>query len=95
MSNYATQLLFTLLALVIVLALAWLLLRAVRAIHPGKYRDERLNLLLSLPVGARERLVVVRYREYDYLLGITGGSISILDRQPTSNETSEIGNNPS
>lgn len=81
-----------LLALAIVLALAWLVLRAIRAIHPGKYRDQRLELLLSLPIGARERLVVIRYQDHDYLLGITGGNITLLDRQPASDEQdNEVG----
>ncbi len=96
MADYATQLLFMLLSLAIVLALAWLVLRAIRAIHPGKYRDDRLKILLSLPVGARERLVVVRYREQDFLLGVTAGGIGLLDKQPASYERRDIdiGSNP-
>ena len=97
MADYATQLLFMLLALAIVLTLAWLILRAIRAIHPGRFRDHRLKLLLSLPVGARERLIVVRYRGQDFLLGITGASIDLLDKQPATDDPDqeEVGSNPS
>ncbi|WP_456412293.1 flagellar biosynthetic protein FliO [Thiolapillus sp.] len=97
MADYATQLLFMLLALAIVLALAWLVLRAIRAIHPGKFRDDRLKLLLSLPVGTRERLIVIRYRKQDYLLGVTGASIDLLDKQPATDDQNqeEVGSNPS
>lgn len=41
---------------------------------------ERLRFVRALPVGPRERLVVVEWRGQALLLGVTAGAISVLDK---------------
>jgi len=87
MKNYANELLFMLFALAIVIALAWIILRTLKSIHPGQHKNGKLNILLSLPLSARERIVLIQYQDHEYLLGITAGSISLLDKSPVTKET--------
>jgi len=82
MKNYANELLFMLFALAIVVALAWIILRTLKSIHPTKHKNGKLDIMLSLPVGARERIVLIQYRDQEYLLGIAAGGINLLDKQP-------------
>ena len=69
-------------ALVLVVAMAWLLIKALKGFQTRQGQGNRIKLLLTLPVGSRERLVVVAYRECEYLVGITPGGISLLDKLP-------------
>ncbi|MCG7929008.1 MAG: flagellar biosynthetic protein FliO [Candidatus Thiodiazotropha weberae] len=80
MENYAQELLFTLMALILVVALAWLFLKALKGFHVKQSGSNRINLLLTLPVGSRERVVVVAYRQHEYLVGITAGGMTLLDK---------------
>ncbi|MCG7899724.1 MAG: flagellar biosynthetic protein FliO [Candidatus Thiodiazotropha weberae] len=82
MENYAQELLFTLMALILVIALAWLFLKALKGFHVKQNGANRINLLLTLPVGSRERVGVVTYRQHEYLVGITAGGITVLDKLP-------------
>jgi flagellar protein FliO/FliZ len=86
MNDYAQELLFTLLALILVIGLAWLLLKALKGLHVAQNTTNRIKLLLTLPVGSRERVVVISYREHEYLVGITAGSMNLLDKLPTFDE---------
>ena len=81
MKNYANELLFMFFALAIVVALAWIILRTLKSIHPTSHKKGKLDILFSLPVGARERIVVIQYQDHEYLLGITAGGINLLDKQ--------------
>lgn len=82
MENHAQELLYTLIALMLVIALAWLFLKALKGFHTKQSGADRINLLLNLPVGSRERVVVVTYRQHEYLVGITTGGMSLLDKLP-------------
>jgi flagellar protein FliO/FliZ len=67
------------LALVIVLAAvfaaAWLS-RRLRGLGPA--RGQELELLAQLPLGPRERAVLIRVGEQQLLLGVAHGSVSKL-----------------
>jgi flagellar protein FliO/FliZ len=72
-----------LLALVIVLALAWVVLKLLRArMQPraasGNASDDVLRFVRALPVGAKERVVVVEHRGERWMLGVTAGGISTI-----------------
>lgn len=82
MTHFTTELLTTFIALGVVLALAWFTLRALKRMQYGKTTDDKLRFLRALPVGARERIVLVQYRNQEYLLGITPGGISLLEKYP-------------
>jgi flagellar biogenesis protein FliO len=83
MPDLATNMLSTAVALVVVLALAWLLLRGLKRLQTGRAGagggDDVPQVLRSVGLGPRERLVTVRYRGREYLLGVTAGAISVVD----------------
>jgi flagellar protein FliO/FliZ len=87
MNNYAQELLFTLVALILVITLAWFLLKALKGFHVSQTGTNRIKLLLTLPVGSRERVVVVSYREHEYLVGITAGGMNLIDKLPNLKES--------
>jgi flagellar biogenesis protein FliO len=82
MNNYIQELLFMLLALILVVGIALLVLKALKGIHTKQGDGARIDLLLTLPVGTRERVVVITYRDNEYLVGITAGGMSLLDKMP-------------
>lgn len=87
-------------ALVFVLGLAWATLgvlarmQASAASGPGG-GPAPLRYLRSLPVGARERLVVVAYQDEELLLGVTAGGVTLLDRRPLSPAADTTESSPS
>jgi flagellar biogenesis protein FliO len=84
MDNYLQELLFMLLALIFVVATAWFVLKGFKRFHTAHGDGSRMKLSLSLPVGTRERIIVLTYREVEYLVGITAGGMRLLDKLPKS-----------
>lgn len=88
MDNFSSQLLSTLLALAFVGLLAWVSLAMLKRLQqgrllPGSRPDaDELRFVRALPVGAKERVVVMQYRGEEWVLGVTGGGISLLSREP-------------
>ena len=68
-------------ALVFVLGLAWLLLRALRRGHIGRGGDDGPRVLRAVSLGARERLVVVQHHDTEFLLGVTAANVSVIERR--------------
>ena len=95
--GFPLALLSTVIALAAVLAIAWLALRLLAragvggAVRPGG----RLKVLQSVPVGTRERLVLVRYEAREYLLGVTAGGVSVIERGAVTEESGGPGGNRS
>ena len=86
MTSFISNLLTMLLALAFVLALAWLALKLLRArmqprAAPGQ-GDDALRFVRALPVGPKERVVVIEHRGARWLLGVSGGGISTLAHWP-------------
>ena len=79
-SSFPISLLNTLLGLIVVLALAWLTLRFLAGLNRTRLQSGRIHILQSTPVSTRERLVLVRVDEQEYLLGVTAGGISLVDK---------------
>jgi len=77
--GFPVSLLFTLLALVFVLVIAWFAIRLLARIGMGKTGGGRLRILQTVPVGTRERLVLVRFDNQDYLIGVTTGGMTVVD----------------
>lgn len=76
-----------LLALAVVIALAWGVLRLMRSrLQPGASRKgtnaDTLAFVRALPVGAKERVVIVEHRGERWMLGVTAGSISTIAHWP-------------
>ena len=78
-----SSLLVTALALAFVLALAWLFLRLLKRATTLRAVDGRVppQVLQAVPLGGRERLVVVRDGEHEYVLGVTAASVSLIDKR--------------
>ena len=85
--SLAMQLASTALALALVLALAWLALRALKKLQnrtTGGGAENPIQVLRSTGLGPRERLVTVSYRDREYLLGVAAGGINLIDSWPAS-----------
>lgn len=85
--SLAMQLASTALALAFVLALAWLALRGLKRLQQragGGTAGDTPQVLRSTGIGPRERLLVVRYRDREYLLGATAAAISTIDSWPVA-----------
>lgn len=80
------ELLTVALALAIVLGLAFFSLKLLKHLQAGAPSDDQIRYLRALPVGQRERLTLVAYRDEVFLLGVTAGQITVLDRRPRSPE---------
>ena len=78
-----SSVLVTLVALAFVLALAWLFLRLLKRATTLRAVDGRVppQVLQAVPLGGRERLVVVRDGEHEYVLGVTAASVSLIDKR--------------
>lgn len=78
-----SSLLVTMLALAFVLALAWLFLRLLKRATTLRSVDGRAppQVLQAVPLGGRERLVVVRDGDHEYVLGVTAASVSLIDKR--------------
>lgn len=86
----------TLLALALVLALAYGALRVMRRMQlgtGGAGPAAELRFLRALPVGPRERLVMVAYRGEVLLVGVSAGGINLLRGDPEVRR--EAGDDPS
>lgn len=83
MDSFASSVASMLLALVVVLALAWGVLRMLRSRLDGRGAagadgGDALRFVRALPVGAKERVVLVEHRGERWLLGVTAGGISTI-----------------
>jgi len=87
MQNFAAELFSVFLALLIVLVMAWIVLRILKRTQSGKSSDHTLRFLRTLAVGTRERVVLIRYRDKEYLLGVTPGGINLLDKTCCNRKT--------
>lgn len=77
----------TVVALAFVLLLAWVLIRGWRRVQgmtlgTGAADGEALRFVRALPVGARERVVLLDHAGERWMLGVTAGGISLLARWP-------------
>lgn len=88
MDTFASQLLSTLLALAFVAALAWASIALLKRLQQGRAgglsgkQEGELRFVRALPVGTKERVVVMHYRGEEWLLGVTGGGITLLAHNP-------------
>lgn len=95
--SFAAQLGGTALALLFVLALAWLALRGLKHLQQRASRGaagEPIVLLQSMNLGPRERVVAVRYRGREYLLGVTAAQVTVIDRHDEAGMTAAAGERP-
>ena len=82
-----SSLLAVVIALGIVLGLAYVLLRLLRRwqdrVHGSAEEGEKpIRFLRTLPLGQNERVVMIEVREEVMLVGVTPGGISLLKTWP-------------
>lgn len=89
MGSFALSFASMLLALAVVLVVAWLALKLLRARMEGRgltggSAGERdvLRFVRALPVGTKERVVIVEHRGARWMLGVTAGGISTIAHWP-------------
>ena len=78
------SLLSTLIALAIVLGLAWVVLKLLKRtqLAGGRAAADGPQVVRAVSLGARERLVVVHHRGVEYLLGVTAAQVTLVAQQP-------------
>lgn len=89
MESFALSFASMLLALVIVIALAYVVLRLLRSrLQPrgaaGGSGDDTLRFVRALPLGTKERVVIVEHRGARWMLGVTAGGISTIAHWPAA-----------
>ena len=88
MESFALSFASMLLALACVIALAWLALRLLRdRLQPGARpgqpgNPDTLRFIRALPVGTKERVVIIEHRGERWMLGVTAGGISTIAHWP-------------
>ena len=92
MESFAMNFIVTMLALGFVLALAWVALRFLKArLQPrgaSGGADDALRFVRALPVGAKERVVIVEHRGERWMLGVTAGGVSAIAHWPAESSRS-------
>lgn len=83
MESFALSFASMLLALAFVLALAYVVLKVMKArmqprATPGGGPDDSVRFVRALPVGTKERVVIVEHRGERWMLGVTAGGISTI-----------------
>lgn len=82
------------LALAATLVLAWLVLKFIASTYKTRIASSEIQVKSSYSLGAKQHLYVVSFRKTDYLLGVTGENIQILDRYPEENRNEELESSP-
>lgn len=80
--SFGAQLAGTALALAFVLVLAWAALKGLQRLQQraqGAAPGQPLQVLSSVAVGPRERVVAVRWQGRTLLLGVAAGGVTLLD----------------
>ena len=85
-----SSVLVTMLALAFVLALAWLFLRLLKRATTMRSVDGRTppQVVQAVPLGGRERLIVVRDGDHEYVLGVTAANVSLIDKRAAPSSAS-------
>lgn len=90
MESFVLSFASMLLALAVVLVVAWLVLRFMRSrMHggpPGPGNEDSLRFVRALQLGTKERVVIVEHRGARWMLGVTAGGISTIAHWPQGGE---------
>jgi len=90
-NQFPYSIVITLVALAFVLVLAWFVIKFLSGINRFRGSVGEVKVCSSTMLGTRERLVVVTFRDHDYLLGVTSEQISIIDKLPLEQSASPLG----
>jgi flagellar protein FliO/FliZ len=81
-TSFAAQAAGMVIALVLVLGLAWLCLAVLKRLQLGRLPAgaSAAQVIGSVALGPRERVVTLRWHGRDYLLGVTPAAIQVIDQ---------------
>lgn len=79
MTEFPPSLLYTLLSLVVVLALAWVVIQFLAGVYRQRTIGGEIRVKSTYALGTRQQLYVINFRDTDYLLGVTSEKIDVLD----------------
>jgi len=87
MESFALSFTSMLFALLVVLGLAWLVMHLLRNRSglrglPGGAQVNTLRFVRALPLGLKERVVIIEHNHRCWMLGVTTGGISKIDCWP-------------
>lgn len=77
----------TALALVFVLVLAWVVLKAISLNYKRTQSGGHIKVIETANISPKDRVAVIRYRDEDYLVGINGQSFTLLDKNQVNTES--------
>ena len=77
--DYLSGLGSLLFVLIVIFSLAWLL-KMTRLVNPGQ---GQMNVIASLTLGSKEKIMVVEVAQEQFLLGVTAGQINLLTKLET------------
>lgn len=78
-----TDILSMLMSLIVVVVLILVLAFFVKKLNPNLTNSDEFKVIRSLPLGSRERLMVVEIDNAQHLLGVTPHSINYLHKLDT------------
>lgn len=81
MSQSIISLLASVLALALVLALAWILIKALSILNKTNKRTGLVSVVDTVPIGNRERIILITYADKEYLIGATANNLTLLDEK--------------
>ena len=84
--NLIFELVTVLVAMALVLLLAFVSIRFLKKVQSGAPTADEIRFVRALPLGSRERAAVVIWRDEVLLLGVATGGITVLDRRPRTAE---------
>ena len=80
MEELTPSLVYLCISLLIVLALAWVVIKFMSGLVSQRRSGGEIQVRSSYSLGTRQQLYVVNFRESDYLIGVTAEAISVLDQ---------------
>lgn len=85
------SILFTVLALITTLAIAWFAIKFLSGLYNARVSDGEIQIRSTYALGAKQQLYIVNLRGNDYFLGVTSDRIEVIDKLP---EQSSSGASP-
>lgn len=79
MTDLGPSIIYLFFSLLVVLAIAWVVIKFLSRIYAQRGPSGEIQILSSFVLGARQQLYVVNFRDKDYLLGVTSERIDVLD----------------
>lgn len=73
------SILFSVLALCLILAMAWIVIKFLSRIYSGRIAGGEIQIRSTYALGSRQQLYVINFRNIDYFLGVTGEHITVID----------------